>query len=141
MKLKDILYLIWYSIKDLLIDLIELISALKKAKTWSFILYATIFLLAYYRSLTRTNAIIVIAFILILYIIRQHKEPNYNKSVKERAFRKHDDEKTRIYYEKYKNHCYYSKKEIVDYEEYKKRELMKLDEKKYIQLNQDDALY
>lgn len=136
MKLKEIPYLVWFSAKSLVLDLVDLLSALKKAKTWSFILYSTFFLAVYYRQLDLMK--IALPLILILYIIRQHKEPNYNKSIRERAFRKNDNEKIEEYYEKYKKHCFYSRKEFKDYDEYKKDEIKKLDEKKYIESGQSD---
>ena len=105
MKLKDILFLLWYSIKDILMDFVRLLDELKKPRTWSFILYASLFLIAYYRKLTLTNAVIVLSLILLVYVVRQHKDPDFNKAVKEKAFLKNDDDKIKDYYEQYKRQC------------------------------------
>ena len=137
MKLKELLYLVWYSIKSLFTDLLEFFSALKKAKTWSFILYATFFLGVYYRNYTVMK--IALPAILLLYILRQNKEPDYNKSVRDRAFQQGDDEKIKLYYDRYKKQCYYSRKEPLSYDDYKKAEIRKLDEKKYTQSGQSDT--
>ena len=128
MKFKELLYLIVYSLKSLLLDLINLLSALRHVKTWSFILYATLFLIAYYHKLTIINAVIIIGLILLIYIARQHKDPDFNTAVKEKAFLENDEEKIKGDYESYKKQCYFTipKKEPLSYEEYKQRELKQL---------------
>ena len=132
MKPKNLLFLIWYSVRDILLDIIRLIEALKKPKTWSFILYATLFLMAYYRKLTITNAIIIIFLILVIYIARQKKDPEFNKAVKEKAFIGNEEDKIQEYYETYKKQCYFTipRKEPLSYEGYKQKELENIREKK-----------
>ena len=127
MKSKDLLFLIEYSIKDILFDVVRVLEALKKPKTWSFVLYATLFLMAYYRKLTAINAIVIISLILIIYIARQKKDPDFDKAVKEKAFLRNEEDKIKNYYETYKRQCYFTipRKEPLSYEEYKEKELKK----------------
>ena len=131
MKSKDLLFLIEYSIKDILFDVVRVLEALKKPKTWSFVLYATLFLMAYYRKLTAINAIVIISLILIIYIARQKKDPDFDKAVKEKAFLRNEEDKIKNYYETYKRQCYFTipRKEPLSYEEYKEKELKKIEEK------------
>jgi len=128
MKPKDLLFLVWYSIKDLLLDIFMFLEALKKPKTWSFILYATLFLVAYYRKLTWTNAGIIFSLIFLIYIIRQNKDTNFLKALKEKAFLDNDDKKIRSHYETYTKKCYFSvpRKEPLGYEEYKIEEVRRI---------------
>ena len=138
MKLKEIPFLIFYSFKSLVMDLVELAESFKKAKTWSFILYATFFLAVYYKQYTLMK--IALPIILILYVIRQDKEPEYNKELKEKAFLKGDDKEMLRYYQRYKKQCYFSKKEALSYEDYKANEVKELKEKRYIESDQSDDL-
>jgi len=71
------------------------------------------------------------------YIARQNKEPEYNKALRERAFIRNDEIKIMQYYEKYKKQCFFSKKEPLSYEDYKKDEIFKIEEKKHIQSGPD----
>ena len=130
MTARDLLFLIWYSIRDIILDMLRFLEAFKSPKTWSFILYATLFLMAYYRKLTPKNAIIIIALILVVYVVRQHKDPDFNRAVKEKAFLRNDDDKIKRYYENYKKQCYFSvpRKEPLNYEEYKHKEVKKVQE-------------
>ena len=129
----NIIFLIWYSVKSLIMDLADLLSALKRAKTWSFILYATFFLAVWYKNYTLMK--IALPLILLLYIIRQDKEPDFQKAKKDRAFLRNDTKRIEGYYEKYKSACYFSRprKEPLNYEDYKKEELRKLFEKKELE--------
>ncbi len=138
MGIKKIPYLIWFSAKSLVLDLVEFLGAFKRAKTWSFILYAGLFLIMYYKKLTQTNAIIIISLILIIYIIRQNKEPSYNKALKEKIFLKNDEEQIKVYYDKYKRQCFFAKKEPLDYDNYRKEEIKKIHEKMCTQSGQSD---
>ena len=128
MKPKDLLFLVWYSIKDILMDIFRFLEALKKPKTWSFILYSTLFLMAYYRKLTWANATIIISLIFLIYIIRQNKDTDFLKALKEKAFLNNNDGKIRPHYETYTKKCYFSvpRKEPLSYEEYKIEELKRI---------------
>lgn len=129
MRLKDIPYLVWYSIMDILADLFRYIESLKNPRTWSFILYAVLFIGAYYKQYTLIK--ISLPLILLIYIIRQRKEPEFNRKLRERAFLKNDDSKISSYYEEYKNYCFFSRKDALSYEGFKKEEIQKITERKY----------
>lgn len=134
MKSKDLLFLILYSIKDILLDIVRVLEALKKPQTWSFILYAALFLMAYYRKLTIINAVVIIGLILFIYIARQHKDPDFNKVIKEKAFLENDEDKIKDYYEAHKKQCYFTipRKEPLSYEEYKEKELRNLEDREKV---------
>lgn len=135
MKLKDLLFLVWYSIRDIILDVMRFMDTLKKPKTWSFILYAALFLIAYYRKLTVWNATMVILLILVIYVIRQKNDPDFNKTVKENAFLNGEENKIKEYYDDYTRQCYFTipRKEPLSYEDYKQQELKK------IQRNKEEA--
>src|SRR3990167_10088313 len=123
MKLKHIPYLVYDSLKSLVMDLVGLAASLKKAKTWSFILYATFFLAVYYKNYIVMK--IALPLILILYILRRQKEPEFNTALRKRAFLNNNDKEIMEHYEKYKKQCFYSKAEPLSYEDYKREEIEK----------------
>jgi hypothetical protein len=131
MKLKEFIYLIKYSMSSWLDYGFGLISMLKKPKTWGYILYGTIMAAVYYDNWE----IIVIAgsMVLVLYIIRQSKDPGFTQSLKDKAFIDNDEQKLKRYYDNYKKQCFFSqpKREPVSYEDYVKGELEKINEKRY----------
>jgi chromate transport protein ChrA len=131
MKPKYFFYLVWYSIKSLVMDLLEIFSALKRPKTWSFILYATLFLMIYYRKLTWTNFIVIILLIFIIYTFRQNKEPFFLERIKEKAFLENDKEKIKDYYNKYCRGCFFQNKHPLKLDEFKAEELRRINERKY----------
>ena len=134
MKMKELFFLLTYSLKSLLVDDIgDVFVSLKKAKTWSFIFYATFFISAYYQQYALTW--VALSLIFVVYIIRKHKEPEYNIAVKERAFLKGDEEKICQYYERYKREAYFStsQRKSKTYEDYKQEETQKILEKKHQQ--------
>ena len=133
MKLKHIPYLVYDSLKSLVRELVELAASLKKAKTWSFILYATFFLAVYYEKYNIMK--IALPLILILYIVRRQKEPEFNTALKGRAFLNNIDSETQLYYEQYKKQTsfVFPRRESLSYEEYKREEIEKLKEKIYVQ--------
>lgn len=140
MKLKETLYLLSYSIKSLFYDdLMEILDSLKKAKTWSMIMYSILFVGIYYRNMTLIT--LSLPFVILLYIVRQNKEPEYNRALREWIFRNNDEKGIMEYYEKYKKQCYFSipKKEPLSLEEYKKDELKKFDARKYTEQDMNDA--
>jgi len=106
-KAKDILFLLYDSGKALVTDFIELISSLKQAKTWSFILYAVIIIAAYTRNLTLMK--VTIPFILILFVARRNQDPSYHAAVRRRAFNNNDLDKLEKYYRRYIKDCKYSR--------------------------------
>ena len=132
MKPKDLLFLVWYSIKDVLLDIVRFIEALKSPKTWSFVLYATLFLMLYYRKLTITSSIIIFSLILVIYIARQNNDPEFNRAMREAAFLNNEEDKISEYYENYKKQCYFTvpRKEPLNYDNYKEEELRKLQQSK-----------
>ncbi len=133
MKIKHIPYLIYDSIKSLVMELVELANSIKKAKTWSFILYATFFLAVYFKQYTLMK--IALPLILVLYVMRRQKEPEFNLALKRRAFLTNNDEEIREYYKQYERICYFTfpRREPLSYEDYKKEEIEKLKERKVIQ--------
>lgn len=139
MRFKDVLFLLWDSIKALFMDLVDLFGALKKAKTWSFILYATFILAVYYRNMTVIK--IALPLIILLYIARRSNEPEYMRAYKDRAFLNDDEEVIGEYYEKYKRQCFFTNKEPLPYEEYKKEEIKKIQDRKCIESGQIDTEY
>ena len=129
MKLKHIPYLVYDSLKSLVMDLVELAASLKKAKTWSFILYATFFLAVYYKNYIVMK--IALPLILVLYILRRQKEPEFGTTLRKRAFLRNNDKEIQEYYEQYKRQCYFTipKRVPLSYEDYKREEIEKLKEK------------
>ena len=132
MNLKDLLFLVAYSIKDILLDVLRVLEILKKPQTWSFVMYVSLFLIAYYQKLTKVNAAVLLSLILVIYVVRQHKDPEFNRAVKDKAFLKNDDLKVMKYYEDYKKRCYFSvpRKEPLSYEEYQQKEVEEIKERK-----------
>lgn len=124
MGFKELTFLVYYSVKSLIVDLFEFLNSLKKAKTWSFILYATFFLGVYYKNYTVIK--IALPLILLLYIIRQNKEPDYNRVVREKAFMSGEDERIMVYYKKYCKQCFFANTTPKSFEEYKVVETKKL---------------
>ena len=113
-------------------DIVRLMESLKKPKSISFILYAALFLMAYYRKLTITNAAVIILLILVIYTARQNKDPEFNRAVREKAFLGNEEAKIQEYYETYKKQCYFTipRKEPLSYEDYKQKELNRIREQK-----------
>jgi hypothetical protein len=126
MRIKELPYLVYDSIISILKDSLHVFTALKNPKTWSFILYATLFLMAYYRKLNKINSFIILTLILIVYISRRRFDPEYTETVKRRAFLKNDKDKISRYYEQYKRQCFFTKTKPLPLEEYKKEEWRKL---------------
>ncbi len=142
MKPKQMLFLAWYSVKSLLWgDLVSTLSILKRAKTWSYVFYAILFIMAYYGKLTLLNGFLVASAIFVLYMIRQRKEPEFNVLLTEQAFLQNDDEIIRKHYNRYVKECFYTKHQPVEYEEYKKEEKLKIIEKKNIESEENDTEY
>jgi len=133
MKLKHIPYLVYDSLKSLVMDLVGLAASLKKAKTWSFILYATFFLAVYYKNYIVMK--IALPLILILYILRRQKEPEFNTALRRMVFLTNNDKEIGVYYEQYKKQTsfVFPRRESLSYEEYKREEIEKLKEKIYVQ--------
>ena len=127
MTLKEMLYLLGYSIKHLLNDLVDFLLEFKKAKTWGFIFYFTL-VYAYF-----TNNIVLywtaLPIIGLIYVVRQHKEPRYHLELKKKALLTNNESEVRKYYESYKKNCFFSNKNPMSYEAFKESELKKLQEK------------
>lgn len=130
MNLKEFIYLIRYALASWFYDGVEFISMLKKARTWSYMLYGTIIVALYYNNLKIVY--IVLPLVFILYIVRQSKETKFNRDLKEKSFLENDEQKIKSYYETYKKQCFFShpKREPLEYEDYKKYEINKINERK-----------
>jgi hypothetical protein len=126
MKIKNLPFLIWDSVKNILNDFFDYLALLKKPKTWSFILYATVFLMYYYGFKDTLTWVLVLLLIIIIYIIRRSHEADFTLSIKKRAFVKGNEEEMRGYYQTYKKDCFYRKVVPLEYEEYKKQEKEKM---------------
>lgn len=130
MKLRYLPFLLWYSVKEIFKLPGELFDILKRAKTWSFIFYLTMFMLIYYHKATWTSYVVISALILLVYFVRQKNEPRFNEALREKAFMKNDSEILMKYFRRYCQECFYTHKQPVEYEEWKKREIDVIAEKR-----------
>ena len=125
MKLKEFLYLIKYSVKQLLLDFISIFHELKKPKTWLYVMVTFLFYGIY------KNDVKIISWswpiVIVIYIIRQKIEADYrNDWFKNSLMHNIDNEIMSERYQTYKKKCIYSKYEIKSYSDWKLEELKKI---------------
>ena len=137
MKPKDVPFLVYDSFRALVMDLVHMFKTLKKASTWSFILYATFFVGAYYRNYTVMK--IALPLMIVVYILRRRVEPEFTESLKERAFLKNKEIEIREYYERYKTRCKFSRVQPLEFEDYKQEELKKIQSRKQSELMEEES--
>ena len=118
------IYLLWFSIKDAGLSVIETLQELKKPRTWLAILVGTVFIV----FITRKYALFkwILPLIIIVYIIRQKVDGKYKHTMRVNALMNDNNLVLEPYYEKYKKECRFIKKEPLSYEEWKKEELNKV---------------
>lgn len=122
------LYFIYYSVKEIVLDVVNLIEEFKKPRMWSIILYATFFIAVYNRNIRLMWT--TLPFIFIVYLIRQKRDTKWRRELFEKDLRKNiDSDIVKKHYEHYKNHCRFSRKEPIGLDEWKLSEIKKLDEK------------
>jgi len=126
-NIKNLLFLLSYSAKRLVKDLVDIVSLIKDSKTWSFILFATVVIAVYYQNILLVQ--IALPLMVLVYIVRIDKDPHYSFEVKKRAFINGDEERIQEYYYRYVKQCFFSKAYPLGYEAYKKEEIRKLMEK------------
>ena len=128
MNIKELAYLVWYSIKSLLGDFVNLLLEFKRPETWFYILMAAFMFAAYYREITVIKWLVPL--ILIIYIIRHKQEGKYHTDLVEKAFLKGDDTILQEEYEKYIRDCFYKKLSPYSYDEWKSKEKKEIENKK-----------
>ena len=122
------LYFIYYSVKELLMDIVNLIEELKKPRMWSAILYATFFVAAYARNFKLMRWTLPLIF--IMYLIRQKKERKYISELFEKDLKRSIDSNiVKEHYDIYKKQRYFAHKEFLDFNDWKKIEIKKLNKK------------
>ena len=125
MKLKEFMYLLYYSIRSFIDDAVDMLSELKNPKAWSYILLSTFALCLYYQRYVLVWWLIPLFF--IVKVIRDEKDSKYRKEMYENDIRK--DKDTDIvfdHYERYKKDCKYSHKVSLEYGEWKEGEVKRI---------------
>lgn len=130
--------LMWFSFRDIMIEPFRVLELFKKPRTWTFVLYGVLFYSMYlHRPIL--NTIIIFGIILILHLIRQNKEPDFNRYVKEKAFKDDNKELLDKYYAKYEERCFYTRNVPLSFDEWKEKEKARLLEKTRTAQEQDDT--
>lgn len=128
-KLRYTLYWIYYSFKELFIEPFRLLEELKKPKMWATILYIIFFGSVYARNYTVMKW--TLPMILIVYLVRQKRDRKYIGEMFIRDLRKDNDtDLVKEHYERYSKQCFFSKTEPISFEEWKKNEIVRIDEKR-----------
>jgi len=117
-------YSIYHSIKSIGLEVGDLLLQLKKPRTW----FAILIFVMVYGIITKDILLLKWApiSILIVYWLRQRIDGKYKRELKLKALMHNNDIILKEEYEKYKRTCYFSKKEALDYELWKKEELTEL---------------
>lgn len=131
MNPKEFLFLVWYSLKSMVADLLSVLQTFKESRTWFFIAISLLFVGAYYQNFTLIKVALPAA--LILYIVRKRLEPGYDKAIRRRAFLSGDEAKMMEYYDKDRRARYFAKQKFITFEEFKKQELKKIKGKRNIE--------
>ena len=126
MKLKRLLYeqlyFVYYSVKELGMDVIHLLLELKKPRMWSAILYGTFFVAAYLRNFRLMKWILPPIF--IVYLIRQKKEKQWKGELYEKDLKRNIDSYiVKEHYDLYKRQCYFAHKDPLNFDEWKQFEI------------------
>ena len=128
-QLYERLYFIYYSVKDIFIDIVNLLEDLKKPRMWSTILYVTFFIAAYKRDFKLMKWTLPLIF--IVYLIRQKKDTKWKGELFEKDLRRNiDSDIVKDHYKRYTKHCHFSHKEPIRVDEWKLSEIKRLDEKR-----------
>ena len=125
MKLKRLLYerlyFVYYSVKELGMDVVNLLLELKKPRMWSAILYGTFFVAVYLRNFKLMRWTLPIIF--IIYLIRQKQEKHWKGELFEKDLKRNIDSYiVKEHYNLYNKQCYFAHKESLDFSRWKKRE-------------------
>lgn len=130
MNLKELIFLLWYSLKAFTNEMISLIMAFKKPETWFYLAIATFIITAYYRKIG--VMLWSIPMMIIIYIIRQKQEGIYKAQLKEKAFLRGDEDILQEEYEKYIKNCFYKIPKVspMSYDEWKLKEKEEIEKAK-----------
>ena len=118
------LYLLWFSIKDAWLGVIETLAELKKPRTWLAILTGTIFV----AFITKRYDLFkwFIGLMIIVYVIRQKVDGRYKHMMRINALMDDNNFVLEPYYERYRKECRFTRREPLDYESWKKEEIKKV---------------
>ena len=125
-KLREYLWLVYYSfVLEPFEEICYLFESIKKPKTWFYAALGIATYGAYYKKYNVIKAMLPI--IIILYIIRQKIEGSYRRSLLTNDLSKNKDtEIVKQAYENYKKKCFFSNSEPLEYEQWKQREINKM---------------
>ena len=122
------LYFIYYSVKEFLLDIVNIIKELKKPKMWLAILYATFFVAAYMRNFKLMKWVLPPIF--IVYLIRQKIEKHWKGELFAKDLKRGIDSNiVKEHYSLYKKQRYFAHKEFSDFDEWKANEIKRIGEK------------
>lgn len=115
--LHNFAYLIWYSIKDIYVSILEFLIEFKNPRTWSMIALIFIFISIYTRNYILFK--FMFPFSIIMYVIRQKYDGRYKEGLKKHALLSNNDLLLKDYYNKYSKKCFFSNQEPLKYEQWK----------------------
>lgn len=120
----DPIYSIWYSVKDIGLEIIGFLQEFKKPNTWSSILYVACF----YAFMTKNFTLFkwLIPSIVVVYIIRQRIDGRYRHEIYQNALLNNNNTILEEEYERYKRECHFTKQSALDYTQWKEQEQNKL---------------
>lgn len=121
--IKEIGYLIWYSIKDIFVACIQSLSELKKPRMWLTLSIAVIALAFYTQKYYLIKWFLPLA--IIMYLVRNKQEGGYKYEMRKRAILSGNEKVILAEYGRYTKQCAYSHKEPIPYDYWKKEEVKK----------------
>lgn len=121
MKIRELYYLIVYSIVSFISDILEIFSLIRKPQTWSYIVFFSIIIAGYYQKYKVVPYLIVSMF--LIKIIRDKKEGAYRKYIFDHDI-KNDIDSTLVKesYRKYKQKEEIIKKIPLSFEDWKAKQ-------------------
>ena len=127
-KIKLILYDLWYSVyfsvKDVAVDVYDFIKEFKKPKTWLYILFLGLFYSILKRDFLMFKILTPLA--VVAYVVTKRSEGLYKNEMRIRAFKNNNDLVLKEEYERYKKECFFKKSIVIEYELWKQQELQKI---------------
>ena len=127
-KIKLILYDLWYSVyfsvKDVAVDVYDFIKEFKKPKTWLYILFLGLFYSILKRDFLMFKILTPLA--VVAYVVTKRSEGLYKNEMRIRAFKNNNDLVLKEEYERYKKESFFKKTIVVEYELWKQQELQKI---------------
>lgn len=119
--IKEIGYLVWYSIKDIAIASVQSLSELKKPRMWLTLFIAVIALAFYTRKYYLIKWFAPLA--IVMYLIRNKQEGKYKYEMRKRAILSGNEKVILEEYSRYTKQCIYTHKEPWPYDYWKKEEI------------------